>query len=698
MIDYALWEVIVNGDSPPPNKTVDGVEQTYPPTTAEEKLARKNELKAIAIKKRFGGNKESKKVHKTLLKQQYENFNRNSSESLNQIYDRLQKLISQLEIHTETTSQADLNLKLLRSLPSEWKTHILIWRNKPDLETLSMDDLYNNIKIYETEIKSSGSTNQAHGSNSANTNSLSDALIYSFFANQSNCPQLDNEELQQIDADDLKEMDLKWQMAMLNMRARRFLKKTRRKAEYGYTNFALIAYTSSGSSSSSNLDTKPPMLDRTDFASWQQCIRLYYQGKENRVSILKSIDEGPFQMGMFRETLVEGEEVAFHLGSERPRVYSDLSPEEKDRYNADIRATNILLQGLPKDIYTLINHYTDAKAIWDNVKMFLEGQHNRGQGNNARGAGAFGYKGAQKRVRNANSENGVALDEEQSLFITGGQDNDVDKDTMFMENLSSAYHLYDEAGLSYDSNILSEALTKEMKEIFEEFEAEVDQNVVLRKHDKIKQKNLLIVNDNLIADCLSKDGFYTATDSVLTVSRFFDMHEALSSAQKRIAELESKNFNLRNKIQNDDHDVMNKELHAKVNALHDLNERWRAENEKVKQNYKELCDSIKITRAKTIKKTNSLLTEVANLKAQIQENHKSNCIIMPAIKSKVLAHGMYVIDVEPIPSHNRNNREVHLDYLKHLKECVATLPEIVKEARVEKPSSLAYACLYVTHC
>ncbi|GJU95311.1 retrovirus-related pol polyprotein from transposon TNT 1-94 [Tanacetum coccineum] len=115
------------------------------------------------------------------------------------------------------------------------------------------------------------------------------------------------------------------------------------------------------------------MLDRTDFASWQQRIQLYCQGKENGVNILKSIDEGPFQMGTFRETLAEGNEGALHLGPERPRVYSDLSPEDKERYNADIRATNILLQGLPKDIYSLINHYTDAKDIWDNVKMLLEG-------------------------------------------------------------------------------------------------------------------------------------------------------------------------------------------------------------------------------------------------------------------------------------------------------------------------------------
>ncbi|GJW18789.1 putative ribonuclease H-like domain-containing protein, partial [Tanacetum coccineum] len=286
MTDYALWEVIVNGDSPSPKRTVNGVEQTYPPTTTEEKLARKNELKARgtllmallnehqlkfntykcaktlmeAIEKRFGGNKESKKTQKTLLKQQYENFNGSSSEGLDQTYDRLQKLISQLEILGETISQEDMNLKLLRSLPSEWKTRTLIWRNKPDLETLSMDDLYKNLKIYEAEVMGSSSTSQntqniafvssnitgitneavktAHGVSTANSkdnastlpnvDSLSNAVISSFFASQSNSSQLDNEDLKQIDPDDLEEMDLKWQMAMLTMRARRFLKKTGR--------------------------------------------------------------------------------------------------------------------------------------------------------------------------------------------------------------------------------------------------------------------------------------------------------------------------------------------------------------------------------------------------------------------------------------------------------------------------------------
>ncbi|GJX77335.1 hypothetical protein Tco_0324146 [Tanacetum coccineum] len=108
-------------------------------------------------------------------------------------------------------------------------------------------------------------------------------------------------------------------------------------------------------------------------------------------------------------------------------------------------------------------------------------------------------------------------------------------------------------------------------------------------------------------------------------------------------------------------------------------------------------NSIKITCAKHIEQTTTLLTENENLKAQIHANLK--CITIDSVKLRVLAPGRYAIDVEPIPPHNRNNRKVHLDYLKHLKESVATLREIVKEAKVERPldRSLASACLYTKH-
>nr|GEV67739.1 hypothetical protein [Tanacetum cinerariifolium] len=135
----------------------------------------------------------------------------------------LQKLISQLEILGESFSQEDINLKFLRSLLLELRTHTLIWRNKADLENQSLDDFFNNLNIYEAEVKSSSSTSHTTQNiafvSSQNTNSNNES---------SNSPQLDNDDLKQIDANDLEEMDLKWQMAMLTMRAKRFLQRTRR--------------------------------------------------------------------------------------------------------------------------------------------------------------------------------------------------------------------------------------------------------------------------------------------------------------------------------------------------------------------------------------------------------------------------------------------------------------------------------------
>ncbi|GKA71831.1 ribonuclease H-like domain-containing protein [Tanacetum coccineum] len=458
MTDYALWEVIVNGDSPPPKRTVDGVEQTYPPTTAEEKLARKNELKARgtllmalpnehqlkfnsyknakslmeAIEKRFGGNKELKKVHKTLLKQQYDNFNEKSSKGFDQIYDRLQKLISQLEIHGETIYQEVVNLKLLRSLPSEWKTHTLIWRNKPDLETLSMDDLYNNLKIYEAKIMGSSSTNQntqniafvssnitsstneavktAHGvfatnsknnaSTLPNVDSLSDAVIYSFFASQSNSSQLDNEDLKQIDPDDLEEMDLKWQMAMLTMRARRFLKKTGRNlgvngtdtigfdktkvecynchrrghfarecrapknqdsrnreitrrtvpAEEGPTNFALMAYTSSSSSSS---DTEVSTCSKA-------CLKSYETLKEHYDNLTKDFNRSQLNVGAFKACL---ESVEARL---------DVYKKNEVVFEEDLKILKLDIMLRDNALTELRKNFEKAEKERDDLKLTLE--------------------------------------------------------------------------------------------------------------------------------------------------------------------------------------------------------------------------------------------------------------------------------------------------------------------------------------
>nr|GEW33223.1 hypothetical protein [Tanacetum cinerariifolium] len=219
MTDYSLWEVILNGDSPVPTRIVKGVAQPVPPTTIEQKLARKNKLKARgtllmalpdkhqlkfnshkdaktlmeAIEKRFGGNTETKKIH-----------------------DRLQKLISQLEIHGVSLSEEDVNLKFLHTTDS----HNLAFVSSTSTDSTT-DSVSAAVNVSTVGAKLTAST-------LPNVDSLSNAVIYSFFASQSSSPQLDNEDLKQIDVDDLEEMDLKWQMAMLTMRARRFLQKTGR--------------------------------------------------------------------------------------------------------------------------------------------------------------------------------------------------------------------------------------------------------------------------------------------------------------------------------------------------------------------------------------------------------------------------------------------------------------------------------------
>ncbi|GKE27700.1 ribonuclease H-like domain-containing protein, partial [Tanacetum coccineum] len=191
--DYALWDVIENGNSfkPVPQTTTnaDGSSTSLipGPVTTEEKVQKKNDVKArsmllmalpnehlmtfnqykdaqtlfAAIQTRFGGNEATKK---TLLKQM------------------LQKIVSQLAILGENISQEDLNLKFLRSLPSEWNTYVVVWRNKPDLDTMSFDDLYNNFKIIKQEVKgtassssSSSSQNVAFVSSTSSTNEVNTA-------------------------------------------------------------------------------------------------------------------------------------------------------------------------------------------------------------------------------------------------------------------------------------------------------------------------------------------------------------------------------------------------------------------------------------------------------------------------------------------------------------------------------------------
>ncbi|GJR62534.1 hypothetical protein Tco_1504696 [Tanacetum coccineum] len=186
--DYPIWEVIQNGNGPVSITTdTQGQIKVLPPRTAEEIVARERERKARttllmalpedhlakfhkmtdakemwdAIKSRFGGNDESKKMQKYILKQQFEGFSVSNTEGLHKGYDRFQSLLSQLEIHGAGVSTEDANQKFLRSLPSAWSQVSLIMRTKPGVDSLSFDDLYNNLRVFESDIKGSAASSSS---------------------------------------------------------------------------------------------------------------------------------------------------------------------------------------------------------------------------------------------------------------------------------------------------------------------------------------------------------------------------------------------------------------------------------------------------------------------------------------------------------------------------------------------------------
>ncbi|GJY55680.1 hypothetical protein Tco_0454795, partial [Tanacetum coccineum] len=383
-------EVIKNGNKVL-KKTVGETKQVYESTTVEEKQDMRNEMKARGTLLMALPNKDQLKFHSY----------KDAKLLMKAIEKRLQKLITQLEIQGEVITQEDMNLKLLRSLPSEWKTHALIWRNKQEIETISLDDLYNNLKIYKPKILGSSSTSQNPqnvafvSSNNTNSNSnineannttygvstahtqsnpitgdnLSDAVISAFLASQPNFPQMSLEDLEQIYPDDLEEMDLQWEMAMLTIRARRFIKRTSRQLDgskksgkenskrtvtvesptenalvaqdriggYDWSyqaeeehpiNFALMAHTSSGSSSSSDSEV--------DSCS-KSCVKAYASLKEQYDSLSSDYKKSQFNLVSYKAGLESVEARLAHY-KKNEAVYEEsinvLNLEVKLRDNA----------------------------------------------------------------------------------------------------------------------------------------------------------------------------------------------------------------------------------------------------------------------------------------------------------------------------------------------------------------------------
>nr|GEZ31788.1 hypothetical protein [Tanacetum cinerariifolium] len=185
MTDYSLWEVILNGDSPSPTRIVDGAVQIVAPTTVEQRLAKKNELKARG----------------TLL----------------------MALPDKHQIKFNIHKDAKSFMEAIKKRFGEWKNHTLIWRNKADLEEQSLDDLFNILKIYEAEVKGSSPSSQNTQNvafvSSNNTNSLNESVTVALSITAAST---------KATVSILPNVDSLSDMAMLTMRARRFLKRTRR--------------------------------------------------------------------------------------------------------------------------------------------------------------------------------------------------------------------------------------------------------------------------------------------------------------------------------------------------------------------------------------------------------------------------------------------------------------------------------------
>nr|GFA60567.1 ribonuclease H-like domain-containing protein [Tanacetum cinerariifolium] len=311
MTDYSLWEVIMNGDSPDPTRVVEGVFQPVAPTTA---------------KQRFGRNTETK------------------------------------------------------------KTHTLIWRNKAGLEEQSLDDLFNSLKIYETEVKQSSSTSIAsqnlafvssshtdsttdsvsaaasisaacvnlHASPLPNVDSLSNAVIYSFFASQSTSPQLDNEDLKQIDVDDLEEMDLRWQKGYF-ARECRSPKDPRRPGSYDWiyqaeeepANFNLMAFSSSSS------DNEVPSCSKA-------CSKAYAQSHTQYDKLTDDFRKSQFDI------------ISYQTGLESVEARLLVYKQNESVFEENIKLLNIEVQLRDTALVTLRQKLKKAEKDKDDLKLKLE--------------------------------------------------------------------------------------------------------------------------------------------------------------------------------------------------------------------------------------------------------------------------------------------------------------------------------------
>ncbi|GJZ22415.1 ribonuclease H-like domain-containing protein [Tanacetum coccineum] len=290
--DHNLWNIVLNGNSrKKTGRDPKGNIMILPPISVEEHIAVQRETKArtillqslpedhmadfhhlddardiwLAVKARFGGNDESKKMRKSMLKQEFSEFRVSESEGLHKGYDRFQKILSQLNQMQAKPDNEDCNMKFLRALPPSWSQVAITLKTKGGLDYLSFDDLYNKLRTLEIDVKggssydsrgtsapthsafiSAASTNskmsypdQSHSTTFTSASSSPTAssnvmenVLHSFVAESDPQQQITYEDFDQIGKLDFEELDIKWQMTMFSVRINIFEKKARRKMKF----------------------------------------------------------------------------------------------------------------------------------------------------------------------------------------------------------------------------------------------------------------------------------------------------------------------------------------------------------------------------------------------------------------------------------------------------------------------------------
>ncbi|GJW72009.1 putative ribonuclease H-like domain-containing protein [Tanacetum coccineum] len=261
--DMNIWKVIQNGNSlKRTGRDRDGRVIILPPTTADEHIAVQRESKARttllqsipddhvadfhymddardiwnAVKARFGGNAESKKMRKSMLKQEFSEFRISEAEGLHKGYDRMQKILSQLNQLKAKPEDEDINLKFLRALPSSWSQVALTLKTKGPSHSAFVSTTSASKKMSYADSPSYSSSTYTAPSNSKTgshrSGNVIEDVLQSFVADTEPEQQLAYEDFEQIEKIDLEEMDLKWQMAMLSVRVHKFEQKAGRKIDF----------------------------------------------------------------------------------------------------------------------------------------------------------------------------------------------------------------------------------------------------------------------------------------------------------------------------------------------------------------------------------------------------------------------------------------------------------------------------------